>query len=86
MAEFENKNTGVLFENDRKSDAKHPDMTGTWFNEYGVEHYFDAWQRQTKTGKVMWSLRAKPKQAKGAAKPVVSDRPLADELNDTVPF
>ena len=86
MAEYENKNSGVLFENDRKSEAKHPDMTGTWFDADGVEHYFDCWMRETKTGKRMWSLRAKVKQPKAAKPQDYSDRPLAHALNDEIPF
>jgi hypothetical protein len=85
MAEYENKNSGVLFINDRKTDPKHPDQTGTWFDKDGVEHYLDAWVRETKTGKQIISLRAKPKQAK-VQKQEYSSRPLSEELDDTVPF
>jgi len=87
MTEYDNRNTGVLFKNDRKTDDKHPDYTGTYYDADGGEFFFDAWlKKSAKTGGTFLSVRTKPKQAKSAAKPVVSDRPLADTLDDGIPF
>ena len=87
MSQYENKNTGVLFKNDRKTEDKHPDYTGTFYDADGGEHFFDAWvKKSAKSGGTFLSCRTKPKQAKAAAKPEFSDRPLSETLDDGIPF
>lgn len=86
MSQYENKNTGVLFKNDRKTEDKHPDYTGSYYDADGGEYFCDAWvKKSAKTGGTFLSFRTKPKQAK-AQKPEFSDRPLADTLDDGIPF
>lgn len=87
MADYDNRNTGVLFKNDRKTEDKHPDYTGSFFDADGGDYFCDAWiKKSAKTGGTFLSFRVKPKQAKSAGKPQVSDRPLADALSDEIPF
>lgn len=87
MAEYENKNQGVMFKNDRKTEEKHPDYTGTFWDADGGEYFCDAWiKKSQKTGGSFLSFRVKPKQAKATAKSEYSSRPLSEELDDTVPF
>lgn len=85
-------NTGVLFKNDRKTEERHPDYTGTWVDESGSECYLDAWKNESKGGKSYLRLRkGKPKmQAQGSP---ASDAPAkqpapaaAVELDDDIPF
>lgn len=86
MSQFENKNTGVFFKNDRKNEEKHPDYTGTYWDKDGVEHYADMWlKKSNKSGASFLSFRTKPKQAK-AQKQEFSDRPLSETLDDGIPF
>lgn len=87
MTEYDNRNTGVMFKNDRKTEDKHPDYTGSYYDAEGGEYFCDAWiKKSAKNGNTFLSFRTKPKTAKTHAKPVVSDRPLAEELSDEVPF
>lgn len=62
-------NTGILFKNDRKSEDRHPDYTGTWIDDGGQECYLDAWKNESKNGKAYLKLRVgKPKQQESAPK------------------
>ena len=38
MAEFDNTNRGSIFKNDKKTEEKHPDMSGS-INIEGVEYW-----------------------------------------------
>lgn len=66
MAEYDNTNRGVLFENDRKETDKHPDMTGS-LNINGVDHWFSGWWKEGRSGEFLSLSIGKPKEAKGAA-------------------
>jgi len=48
--EFDNKNTWVLFKNDKGDNEKRPDYTGTKVDANGVEHRIAGWIRESKTG------------------------------------
>ena len=50
-------NSGSLFANDRKTEERHPDYTGTFTNADGVDHFFDAWVKTGKSGKQFLSVR-----------------------------
>lgn len=53
--QYDNTNTGTLFVNERKTDEKHPDRTGS-INIEGVEYYLDGWLRKSKDGKPFLSV------------------------------
>jgi hypothetical protein len=46
-------NTGTLFKNTKKTDPKHPDMTGTYLNEQGIMRRIAAWTKAGKNGKFL---------------------------------
>ena len=48
--EYDNKNTWVLFKNDKGDNEKRPDYTGTEVDADGVEHRIAGWIREGKTG------------------------------------
>ena len=77
-------NTGVLFKNDRKEEAKHPDYKGSVIVG-GQEYWLSAWIKEGKSGKFM-GLALSPKEAQ--AKP--SERSKATGFDDfpdsDVPF
>lgn len=86
MTDYDNRNTGVLFKNDKKTEDRHPDYTGSFYDGTGADYFCDAWiKRSQKSGNTFLSFRVKPKQAKQAP-PSGSSLPLSDELNDEVPF
>jgi len=49
---YDNKNKGVLFENDRKETDRHPDMKGS-ININGTDHWFDAWWKEGARGRFL---------------------------------
>jgi adenine-specific DNA methylase len=64
---FDNRNTGALFQNDRKENDKHPDRTGS--GEVACPHCGSSWQvwlsgwlRKTKDGKPFLSISLRPKE------------------------
>jgi hypothetical protein len=75
----------VLFKNDRKSDDRHPDYTGS-LNVDGVDYYLDAWVKQGAKGK-FFSGRIKAKGAtQAAASPKQWPEPKPDLGDDDIPF
>ena len=81
--EYDNKNTGAVFKNDRKTEDRHPDYTGTYTDGDGNEYFLDAWVREGKKGK-FFSLRTKAKQprresAGGGFTPLDDAMPFAPE-------
>lgn len=67
MADFDNRNRGSIWKNDRKEMDSHPDFTGT-LNVEGVEYWVSAWRRKEgasdKAPALSFSI--KPKEAKSA--------------------
>lgn len=84
MSNYEQRdNSGVLFKNDRKESANHPDYKGNGMVQ-GQEVWIDAWIKEGQKGKFM-SLSIKPKEAKPAKQ--APRRPSRDFDDDSsVPF
>lgn len=61
MAEFDNTNRGSLFKNDKKTEEKHPDMSGS-INIDGTEYWISGWKKQSKQGANFLSLSVRPKE------------------------
>lgn len=64
MARQQNRdrtNTGVLFKNDRKTEDKHPDLSGT-ININGTDYWLSGWtKRHDDRSFKLLSLSVKPK-------------------------
>ena len=91
MSDFDRTNTGILSRNERKTDEKHADFTGS-VNVEGVDYFLDGYVRERKDGSgKFFSLRLKRKdkqpQANGASgdarKPAQNRDPFED---DSIPF
>lgn len=83
MAEFDNTNRGVLFNNkDKKTQDSHPDYSGS-INFNGVDCWLSGWIKESKDGKKFFSLSVKPKeqQARQVNQPT-RKAPLAEDLDD----
>jgi uncharacterized protein (DUF736 family) len=74
--EYDNTNSGTLFDNERKEKETHPDFTGT-LNVDGKEFWVSAWKKTSKTGKRFFSLSVKTKDA---AKQVIKKADPEDEI------
>jgi hypothetical protein len=61
MAEFDNSNRGSLFKNDKKTEDRHPDMSGS-INIDGTEYWISGWKKQSKAGTGFISLSVRPKE------------------------
>jgi hypothetical protein len=61
MAEFDNTNRGSLFKNDKKTEEKHPDMSGS-INIDGTEYWISGWKKQSKAGTGFISLSVRTKE------------------------
>ena len=60
---YDNTNTGILGKNERKTDEKHPDITGS-IDVEGKSYWLDGWRRESKKdGKPFYSMRVRPKDA-----------------------
>lgn len=71
MAEFDNTNSGALFNNkENKTTANHPDYKGS-INVNGEEFWLSAWIKPTKKDPAVrfMSLSVQPKQTQQAAPP-----------------
>ena len=61
MAEFDSTNRGSLFKNDKKTEDRHPDMSGS-INIDGTEYWISGWKKQSKAGTGFISLSVRPKE------------------------
>tara|TARA_R110000822_G_scaffold81496_1_gene193517 strand:- start:456 stop:710 length:255 start_codon:yes stop_codon:yes gene_type:complete len=71
MADYDNRNTGILFKNDKEGNEKRPDYTGKFTDADNKEWRLAAWVKQGQKGKFL-SLR-------------VSEDQSADQKRDDTP-
>jgi hypothetical protein len=81
--EYDNNLRGVLFKNDRKQAANHPDYKGSAEVD-GQQYWLSAWLKDGKKGKFL-SLSFKLKEEE-TQKPVNTEPFVEDFPNDDVPF
>jgi len=81
--EYDNTNRGMLFRNEDKdpNNDKDRDYSGSLDVE-GTGYWISGWVKTSKSGKKYLSISVKAKQDK----PVVSDKPRADDLSGSIPF
>ncbi len=75
-----------LFKNDKKLTDKHPDYKGS-IKINGVEHWFDAWNKQTKEGKPYLSGRIGDPKKQGFTPKGDDEMPRSSGIqDDEIPF
>jgi hypothetical protein len=75
MTEYSNENRGSLFKNDKKTEEKHPDMSGS-INIDGTEYWISGWKKQSKAGTGFISLSVRPKeQTRQSSQPTPKAKP-----------
>lgn len=84
---YDNTNRGALFDNERKQNDKHPDMTGK-INVDGKEWEISGWWKETKAGTIL-SLSVKPPwkpdSQRQAAPPMRTTEPRQAQANSYQP-
>lgn len=88
MAYQQKDNNGSLWRNDKKTEAKHPDYTGS-IKIAGVEYWLAAWLNETEAGKKYLGIKANPKEEEPPApreKYLEPKGGLTAELDDEIPF
>jgi hypothetical protein len=87
--QYDNRNSGTLFRNDRKETEKHPDFTGS-INVDGHDYWLSAWTKTSKNGKSFLSMAVKLKdgQARDSRKdePPAPRKSMKDDMDDFIPF
>ena len=88
MAYEQRELSGSLFKNEKKTEDKHPNMTGSALID-GVEYWVSAWTKEGTKGK--WqSLAFKRKDATAPSKPKTQERPTRnpgeDDDDPNIPF
>lgn len=81
MSDYDNRNRGSIWKNDRKEKDTHPDFTGT-LNVEGREFWVSAWKRKPGAGEKSpaLSFSVKPKEESAPA------RQSKQEPEDEIPF
>lgn len=82
--EYDNKNRGAIWGNDKRESDKHPTHTGS-INIEGKEYWLNGWARakgaSDKAPAMSFSVRPK-ENAPNSAKPA----PSMDDFEDDIPF
>ncbi len=88
MKDFDNRDTGALFKNDKRSE-KAPDYTGEYTTQDGQKkRRIAAWIRESKSGKTYMSLKFSDMQAKQPmdhVEPETNNNTAGDGF-DEIPF
>ena len=72
--EYDNKNSGALFKNDKKQSESHPDYKGT-INVDGREYWLSSWLKFSKSGNKFMSLSVQPKETQQVQQRQPAQRP-----------
>lgn len=89
MTEYDNRNTGALFKNERKEKDNQPDYTGSWTDGSGKEMQLAAWIRKSKKGQTFMSVRATEKRVQDSKPSINNERAESvdkDDFDDDIPF
>lgn len=84
---YDQTNKGTLAKNARKTDDKHPDITGS-LNVDGTDYWINGWQKtNSKDGSKFYSLSVKPKDARPHSDgPTPGFVVAGDPPDDPIPF
>jgi hypothetical protein len=84
MTEYSNENRGSLFKNDKKTEDRHPDMSGS-INIDGIEYWISGWKKKSKADVGFISLSVRPKeQTRQSSQP--TQKAKSDNWDDDLPF
>lgn len=84
--EYDNKDTGALFKNDKKGNDKAPDYTGDYETETGKKRRIAAWLKTSQGGKPYMSLKFEDSWDKTEAHATTTNQPDVSDGFDDIPF
>lgn len=64
--QYDNTNSGALFDNSRKTTANHPDFNGS-LDVGGIQYWISGWKKKDRNGNTFVSLSVKPKEQEAPA-------------------
>lgn len=78
--QYDNTNRGSLFKNDKKTEEKHPDLSGS-INIDGKDYWISGWSKASKGGNkyISLSVRVKQEQTRQIDKPTTKSKPDFDD-------
>lgn len=79
MTQYDNRNSGALFSNDRKIKSSHPDYKGSMTDANGQEFWISAWVKQGKKGEFL-SLAFEKKEDASVAGPRTLGSPKGPQM------
>jgi hypothetical protein len=91
MADYDDKNRGSIWKNEKKTTDKHPDFTGS-LNVDGKDYWVSAWKRKEGASdrSPALSFSVKPKDGKPmdatSSRVSVAHSQDSDSLRDEIPF
>lgn len=85
MAEFDNTNRATMFINDKKTEEKHPDWSGT-LNVEGKEYWISGWKKVSKGGKPFLSLSIREKQEQTRQSSQPTRKAAKEDFADDIPW
>lgn len=84
--EFDNTNLGMAMVNEKKTEEKHPDWSGS-LNVEGKDYWLSIWKKTSKAGKpyMSFSIRPKQEQTRQISKPTTKAK-AEDFGDDSIPW
>lgn len=86
MTEYDNRNNGALFKNERKTKPSQPDYTGNYTDKDGNEYWLSAWIKKSRAGQTYMSLATTIKEDQVPAYSGPDPDGPKTEIDDDIPF
>ena len=83
--EYDNTNRGSLFKNEKKTEEKHPDLSGS-ININGKDYWISGWSKVSKGGQKFISLSVREKQEMTRQIDKPTTKAKAADFNDDIPW
>ena len=86
MSEYDNRDSGALFKNDKRGNEKAPDYTGEYTTPEGQKRRIAAWLRESKSGKKYMALKFSDMQQQQPTDYAKPEPQGGDDWTDPIPF
>ena len=83
--QFDSTNRGSLFKNEKKTEEKHPDLSGS-ININGKDYWISGWSKVSKGGQKFISLSVREKQEMTRQIDKPTTKAKAADFDDPIPW